>query len=109
MQFSKAQQAILLAIESNPALPGHFDVLCVALEAALDETMVDPEKTDPFGKAAITAATPEPTDLVVASTAIAVAWLEAVAEAIEVEDGSLCRASFDDDGIPAFVDTRPIF
>lgn len=109
MDLSAPQRALLLEIESDPALTGHFDILCAAVEAALGSVAEDPERTNPFGIAAIVDERPEPIELDEAAVVISVAWLETVAQAVEVEGGALSAASFDKDGIPTFVDTRPIF
>jgi hypothetical protein len=109
MQLSKAQQAILLAIESDPALKGHFEVLCAALEAALDEVAFDPERTEPFGAVTVASETAGSVEVTDASVVIGVAWLDAIAQAIEIEDGVMSRATLDQDGVPSFVDTRPLF
>jgi len=113
MQLTTPQRAILLAIENDPALTSHFEVLSTALEASLDAVAFDPERTDPYGGTAIVrSATPDSVEVVEvaeAAVVIGIAWLEAMAQATEVEGGSLSGASIDRDGIPAFVDTRPLF
>lgn len=102
MQLNEAQNAILIAIQSDPKALPHFDFLCTALGAALGDIDDDPERTNPFGAQA----RPE---LEEAAFVIAVAWLEAVAQAMELEEGALSAAAIDEDGIPAFVDDSALF
>lgn len=102
MQLNEAQRAILIAIESEPKALPHFDFLCSALGAALGDIDDDPERTNPFGAKKL----PE---LEEAANVIAVAWLETVAQAMELEGGALSEAAIDEDGIPAFIDDSALF
>lgn len=109
MHLTPAQRTILLAIEADPALTSHFQVLCATLEAALGAVLDDPERTNPFGIAAIVDERPEPVEVDEAAIVIALAWIDVIADAIEAEGGTLSGVSFDRDGIPTFVDARPLF
>lgn len=110
MQLNEAQRAVLIRIEADSELTGHFEVLCAALGAALDKVASDPEKTSPFGVKALTAdADEEETDTGVIETFIAIAWTETLARAVEAAGGTLDRAAFDADGVPNVVDAGPLF
>lgn len=97
MRLNQVQHAILSAIESNPEALSHFDFLHSALCAALGDIDDDPERTNPFGARKLL-------ELEEAAVVIAVAWIETVAQAMELEDGALSAAAIDEDGIPAFID-----
>lgn len=109
VNLTQAQKNILFDVQNDrDALP-HFDVLCAHLEAALDQ-VTDTDATSPFGMTAIM--TEGPGHTVTSeddATVIAVAWLAAIAEAINDQDDEIDPVIFDDDGVPVFTDTRPLF
>jgi len=109
MHLNQDQKAIYLRIVEDPRVLVHFEVLSAEFEAALDE-FEDPEKTDPYGVAFIR---PEAAGLAAevaeSAAAIAAAWLEMVASAIMAQDGEIESGLFDEDGVSAFCDTRPLF
>lgn len=107
MHLTERQQAMLDRIEADPAALNHFNVLCAALEAVLDGVSEDPEKTDPFGLPPFPESEPPP--LPARALSVALAWLGTLAEAVEMEDGTISSAAFDEDGIPIHVDSRPLF
>ncbi len=109
MHLTQTQQNILFAIQSDRRALPHFEVLCAHLEAALDAAE-DADATPPLGVAAIVSAAPDkPVTVADASTVIAVAWLAAIAEAVNDQDGEIDPAIFDEDGVPSFTDVRPLF
>lgn len=109
MHLNQAQKAIYLRIVEDPNVLGHFEVLSAEFEAALDE-VEDPEKTDPFGVVAITSEADQlGVEVTDAASVIAVAWLEMIATAIAQNEGDVDPGIFDDDGVSAFCDTRPLF
>lgn len=109
MHLTQTQQNILFSIQdSRDALP-HFEVLCAHLEAALDQAH-DAEATLPIGVAAIrSAGADKPVEVADVPMIITVAWLAAIAEAVNDQDGEIDPVIFDDDGVPSFTDVRPLF
>lgn len=109
MHLTQTQQNILFDIQSDRGALPHFEVLCAHLEAALDQAQ-DGDATPPLGVTAIRSTAPDkPVEIADASTVIAVAWLAAIAEAVNDQDGEIDPAIFDDDGVPSFTDVRPLF
>lgn len=109
MQLTKNRQELLFKCQMDPWARPHFDVLCAHLEAALDQP-VDTDRTSPHGVAAIVSASPEGgIEVADAAVIVAVAWLEAIGEAINDQDGEVHPLLFDEDGVPVFSDTRPLF
>lgn len=110
VQLNQDQQTLLIRIQENPGTRTSFEVLCAEFEAALYKS-ADPEDletTGPIGVAVIHAAD-EKIDVADASLLIAVAWLQMVAAAIMEQDGDVSADIFDEDGVSAFCDSRPLF
>ncbi|MEK7546370.1 MAG: hypothetical protein AAB554_04850 [Patescibacteria group bacterium] len=109
MDLCPTQKALYLHIVENSNVLARFTALVAEFEAALDETE-DPDRTAPLGVTAVlTEIERSLTDPVEAASAVAIAWLDMIAEAVALNGGEMSPHIFDDDGVSAFCDTRPLF
>lgn len=110
MHLTQDQQRLLFLVQEHAGTRTLFEVLCAEFEAALYET-ANPDDLETTGQlgVAVIHADGEKVDVADASLLIAVAWLRMVADAIMEQDGDVSADIFDDDGVSAFCDSRPLF